>query len=321
MHPVGLSFMVTIATLALSVASPRAADLDAWSIHGTDHPSVQAMERLGEVFVEKTGDAHRFARIHRTDHTEAFLVQQVRLRKIGMAAVDIATFHDLVPETRALSLPYLFSSDYQVERVLNGPVGGEVLGNIARLGLVALCFYDGGDRSFISRKPILRPSDLFGLRVATHPSGLEQGILRALGAKPVVLPEDKIAGALKAGLIDAADADFTGFRESQKRDVGADWSATKHARSVQVVVMSRSLWEELSPHDRAALYAAAKESVVFQRTVEESLSTEPPGTQAGVSVDRQAFVETFQAAAESYRTAPTVGPLVNRIRETGSRDR
>ncbi|MCA0302323.1 MAG: TRAP transporter substrate-binding protein DctP [Proteobacteria bacterium] len=313
--------MVTIATLALSIASPRAADLDAWSIHGVDHPSVRAMERLGEVFVEKTGGAHRFARTHRTDRTEAFLVQEVRLGKVGMAAVDIATFHDLVPETRALSLPYLFSSDDQVARALNGPVGGRILGQIARLGLVALCFYDGGDRSFISRKPILRPSDLFGLRVATHPSGLEQGILRALGAKPIVLPEDKIARALKTGLIDAADADFTGFRESQKRDVGADWSATNHARSVQVVVMSRSLWGELSAHDRAALYAAAQESVAFQRKVEALLSTESPGTQAGASVDRRAFVETLRAVAESYRTAPTVEPLVNQIRETGSRDR
>jgi len=202
---------------------------------------------------------------------------------------------------------------------VQGPLARSV--EDARLGLVALCFYDGGDRSFISRKPILRPSDLFGLRVATHPSGLEQGILRALGAKPIVLPEDKIARALKTGLIDAADADFTGFRESQKRDVGADWSATNHARSVQVVVMSRSLWGELSAHDRAALYAAAQESVAFQRKVEALLSTESPGTQAGASVDRRAFVETLRAVAESYRTAPTVEPLVNQIRETGSRDR
>ena len=132
--------VVAVAAAALWFASQREAN------HGgvvdASGAAVRAMERLGEVFVEKTGGAHRFARTHRTDRTEAFLVQEVRLGKVGMAAVDIATFHDLVPETRALSLPYLFSSDDQVARALNGPVGGRILGQIARLGLVAMAAHD-----------------------------------------------------------------------------------------------------------------------------------------------------------------------------------
>jgi TRAP-type C4-dicarboxylate transport system substrate-binding protein len=313
--------MATLASLALGGASARAADFDAWSIYGTNHPSVQAMERLGDSFVEKTGGAHRFALAHRTDGTEAFLVQQVRLGKVDMAVVDIATLHNLQPTTHALSLPYLFGSDNQVERVLDGPVGRKILSDIGRLGLIALCFYDGGDRSIMSRKPILRPDDLRGLRVATPQSVLEQGILRALGARPVVLPEHRIASALEAGFIDAANADLAGFLAAQQRGVGAGWSATRHARAVQVVVLSRSLWEALSPHDRAALRAAADESVAFQRKLAERLSTVPPGNQAGTSVDRQAFVEALRAVTENYRTTPTVEPLVDQIRETGRHHR
>jgi TRAP-type C4-dicarboxylate transport system substrate-binding protein len=319
MRSVGLSFMAAFAALALGGASARAADFDAWSIYGADHPSVQAMAQLGEAFIEKTGGAHRFALVHRTDSSEAFLLQQVRLGKVDMAAVDIATFHDLVPTTRALSLPYLFGSDNQVERTLDGPVGRKILNDIGRLGLIALCFYDGGDRSIVSRKPILRPDDLRGLRVATPQSGLEEGILRALGARPVVLPERKIAGALEAGVIDAAYADFTGFLASQRRGIGAAWSATRHARAVQVVVLSRSLWEALSPHDRAALHAAAVESVTFQRKLAARLSTVPPGKQAGASVDREAFVEALRPVTENYGATPTVEPLVDQIRETGRR--
>lgn len=322
MRSVGLSFMATVASLALGGASTTlAADFDAWSINGADHPSVQAMAQLGDSFVEKTGGAHRFASVHRTAGTEAFLVQQVRLGKVDMAAVDIATFHDLAPTTRALSLPYLFGSDNQVEGALDGPVGRKILGDIERLGLIALCFYDGGDRSIMSRKPILRPDDLRGLRVATQHSALEQGILRALGARPVVLPEHRIASALDTGFIDAADADFAGFLAAQRHGVGAEWSATRHARAVQVVVVSRSLWQALSPRDRATLRVAADESVAFQRKLAERLSTVPPANQAGASVDRQAFVEALRPVTENYRTTPTVEPLVDQIRETGRRQR
>jgi hypothetical protein len=56
MRSVGLSFMATLASLALGGASARAADFDAWSICGADHPSVQAMVRPGEAFVVKTDD-------------------------------------------------------------------------------------------------------------------------------------------------------------------------------------------------------------------------------------------------------------------------
>jgi len=318
---VGLSFMAVLASLALAGASARAADFDAWSIHGADHPSVQAMARLGGSFVEKTGGAHRFALVHRTDGTEAFLVQQVRLGKVDMAAVDIANFHDLVPTTRALSLPYLFKSDNQVERTLDGPVGRKILSDIGRLGLIALCFYDGGDRLIVSRKPILRPDDLLGVRVATPQSGLEQDILRALGARPVVLPEGKIASALEARVIDAADADFTAILASQRRGVGAAWSATRHARSIQVVVLSRSLWEALSPDDQAALRAAAEESVASQRKLAERLSALPRANQAGESVDHQAFVEALRPVTENYGATPSVEPLIDHIRETGRHHR
>jgi TRAP-type C4-dicarboxylate transport system substrate-binding protein len=319
MRSVGLSFMVTLAALALGRASAGPADFDAWSIYDVDHPSAQAMEQLGTSFVDKTGGAHRFGQVRRTGGTEAFLVQQVRVGKVDMAAVDIANFHDLVPTTRALSLPYLLESDNQVERPLDGPIGRKILSEIGRLGLIALCLYDGGDRSIVSRKPILRPDDLRGLVVATQGSGLAQGVLRELGTRPVVLPEAQIAGALKTGLIDAADADFTGILALQRRGVAAVWSPTRHARAVQLVVLSRSLWEALSSDDRAALRAAASKSVGFQRKLAERLSTMPPGNQAGASVDRQAFVEALRPITENYRTSPTVEPLVDQIRETGRR--
>ena len=58
--------------------------------------------------------------------------------------------------TSVPALPYLFKSTAQVRRVLDGPIGDDILASLEAQGMNGLCFYDAGPRDFYSSKRAIR---------------------------------------------------------------------------------------------------------------------------------------------------------------------
>ena len=66
------------------------------------------------------------------------------------------------------SLPFLFDSEAHLRRVLDARPGERVLASLVPHGMVGLCFYDSGARSFYNtRGPIERPADMSGMKMAS----------------------------------------------------------------------------------------------------------------------------------------------------------
>ena len=108
--------------------------------------------------------------------------------------------------TTVPSLPFLFKSTAHMRRVLDGPLGDQILASLEAQGLVGLCFYDAGPRSFYSvKRPIRTAADLKGLKVRVQQSEVWTAAMRALGAAPAPMPFEDVYLALESGAADAAD--------------------------------------------------------------------------------------------------------------------
>ncbi len=162
-----------------------------------------------------------------------------------------------------------------MRRVLDGPVGEEILAGMSSAAVVGLCFYDMGAQSFYSRtRPIRRAEDLRGLMVRVQPASASATIVRALGATPVPIPSDRIYAALKTGAVDAVDDNWTTYVSAGHFKVAKHYSLTKHAMAPGVLVVSRIVWDQLSPVDRAIIRAAAKDSVSRMRATFDAFELE-----------------------------------------------
>ena len=123
-----------------------------------------------------------------------------------MARVNLSVFNSALPATIVPSLPFVFRSTAHMRRVLDGPIGQQILLSMESRGLIGLCFYDAGARSFYStKKPIRRVADMKGLAVRVQPSDITAEMVRAMGARPVAIPFDRVRAALKAGVLDVAE--------------------------------------------------------------------------------------------------------------------
>ena len=99
--------------------------------------------------------------------SENYTAAQVRNGQLDMARVNLAVLNNLVPSTAIFALPYLFKSKEHTRRILDGPIGEEILAGLESQGLIGLCFYDGGPRHFYSvKQPIRTPADMKGMKRA-----------------------------------------------------------------------------------------------------------------------------------------------------------
>jgi tripartite ATP-independent transporter DctP family solute receptor len=320
-----LSMMVA---LLLGPVAARAETFGLSTVHRPDYPSVLAMAEMSKRVAERTGGRIKLALQPRSGDTESFTLQQVRTGRQAMATVGVANFHDLVPATAVLSLPYLFESDDHARRTLDGPIGEEILASLDEIGLVGLCFYDPGYRSIMARRPVRNAADMKNLKIGVPLSEMARATVEAMGGQPVPLPGRLLHEALKARLIDAAEenpaAYLSAFLASRQQMATGVYSLTRHSRPPEILVVSKAAWQRLSADDQQLLRAAAQESATLQRQLRVEREDMARATAASVGVeiitevDRKALADATEPVFTHYGANPVMKALVARIKAAAS---
>jgi tripartite ATP-independent transporter DctP family solute receptor len=313
---VGL-FLTAITTSALS-REFRAADTQ-----NEDYPTVQALRYMGSVIEEKSGGRFQIRVFHsRQLGEEKETIEQTRAGAIDLNRINVALIGTFVPAMNVLAMPFLFRSMEHLEKVLDGPIGIEILDSFEPFGFVGLAFYDSGARSvYNSVRPIRSIADMKGLRVRVQQSDLMSDTIRALGAEPIELPYGQVPTGLATKLIDGAENNWSSFVTTEHYKYATYYTLTEHAMGPEVLVMSRKAWESLSPDDRVIFREAARQSSMFMRKrwrdIEEQSrrQAESAGVMIVTDFDRKPFEAAVAPIYAKAQRDPAAAQLIERIRK------
>jgi tripartite ATP-independent transporter DctP family solute receptor len=276
------------------------------------------MDRL---VAERTEGRHRIRVFHsRQLGEESQTIEQTRVGAIDLNRINVAAIGDDAPALSILAQPFLFRSIDHLYKVIDGPIGDDVLAAIEPSGFIGLTYYDSGARSIYTRSPPVRGlSDLRGLKIRVQQSDLVIRMMRALGAEPVVLPYGQVLTALSAQLVDGAENNWPSFVTTDHYKVAQYYTVTEHTMGPEVLVMSRRAWQELSDADRAVFRGAARDSSRFMRAQWQSWEerSKKQAADAGVTIidkfDRKPFEDATRPLRDEMRANPKFGPLIERI--------
>lgn len=138
--------------------------------------------------------------------TEPRLIQSARTGVIDGCFVGIVSMEGTVPEYKVLSLPHLFDSYAQANRVLRSPLGDRVLSRVEAHGLVAGGFGAIFERNIGTRnRPIARVEDLRGLKLRVLQTAAFVQAYQAAGVQPTPMPLGEVFISLQNGVVDGAD--------------------------------------------------------------------------------------------------------------------
>ncbi len=308
--------------LALCAALPaEAREFRSSDIYPYDYPTVQAVLQVDRLMRERSGGKLGITVLGYEDRdSESYTAAQVRNGQLDMARINLAVLNNQSPSTALFALPYLFKSKEHARRILDGPIGEDILASLEGQGLIGLCFYDGGPRHFYSvKQPIRTPADLKGLKVRVQQSDIMASVVRALGAEPVVAPTDRVYLKLQSGIIDAAEHNWPSYVSLRHYHIAPHFSLTEHSMAPAVLVFSKRVWDTLSASDQAIIRDAARASVPIMRRlwddyeVSAERTVEKAGGKIVRDVDRKAFAGQLVPLYPSLIGDDRLRSLVRRI--------
>src|SRR6476659_490173 len=93
-----------------------------------DYPTVQAVVQVDKLMRARSGGKLGITVLGYDDRdSENYTADQVRNRQLDMARINLAVLNGLAPSTAIFSLPYRFHSTEHTRRILDGPIGEEIL--------------------------------------------------------------------------------------------------------------------------------------------------------------------------------------------------
>jgi tripartite ATP-independent transporter DctP family solute receptor len=250
---------------AKTAAEPR--DFRAVDTQSNDHPTAQALVHMSELVSDRTQGRHRIivysGGVLGEQKTN---FEQTRLGAIDINRTNMAPRTSFVGKANILGLPFLFRSADHLHRILDGPVGEDILQSLEPHGFVGLAFFESGARSvYTARRPVQTIDDIKGLRIRLQESDLMVEMFATLGAEPVILPYTLTKTALTTGLIDAAENNWPSYVTSDHYSVAPYFTLTEHTMTPDILIMSAKAWKSLDPADQKIFRSAARDTSIFLR--------------------------------------------------------
>jgi tripartite ATP-independent transporter DctP family solute receptor len=306
----------------LVLSSPVAArEFRVADIQEENYPTVQALRYMDQLVTQRTNGRHRIRVFHsRQLGEEGQTIEQTRVGAIDMNRINVGPMGNIAPVLNVLALPFLFRSVDHLYKVVDGPIGDEILGAIESSGLIGLTFYDSGARSiYTTTRPVHVIHDLGGLRLRVQQSDLMDRMIKSLGAEPVGLAYGQVLTALQTKLIDGAENNWPSFVSAGHYKVARYYAVTQHTMSPEVLIMSLRAWADLSTEDRMIFREAAKQSSRYMREqwLDWEKRSQRQAIESGVTVvsdvNRKPFEDATKPLRDTMRADPRFRSLIERI--------
>ena len=261
---------VLLGSLALAVAGcgrSTRETLFGTDTHPADYPTVRAFRRFGDLIEQRSG-GRLVLKLFPGGQlgAERDTLEVTSFGGLDFNRVNLAPLNSIEPLTTIPSLPFLFDSEAHMRRALDGAPGRQVLASLEKHDLVGLCFYDSGARSFYNtRRPIERPEDMSGMKIRVQNSDLYVAMIRALGADATPMDLGEVYQGLVQGVVDGAENNWPSYQSGRHYEVAPYYSLTEHVMAPEVLLMSKTSWDGLSPTDREIVLESARDSVPYMR--------------------------------------------------------
>jgi tripartite ATP-independent transporter DctP family solute receptor len=316
---VAFALMFGAAFALASSASAQTLTLKAADIHPDGYPTVEAVIYMGKLVDERTKGRIKIQEFNNgVLGGEKDTIEQTQFGVIDINRVSTAQFNNVVPETSVYGLPFLFRSTEHMHKVVDGPIGDEILAAFEAKGLIGLCYYDSGARNFYTKKPIVKLADMKGMKIRVQQSDMWVSMMQAFGANPTPMAFGEVYSALQTGVVDGAENNWPSYESTRHFEVAKYYTLTEHSLQPEVLTMSKKTFDKLSPDDQKIIRQAAKDSVIKMRELWQARekASEAKVRAGGAiigSVDKTEFVAAMKPVYDKYVTDAKLKSLVEKI--------
>jgi len=322
-------FMTISAALGAAALAPRSPAhaqakmvLKASDVQPPGYPTVAATENLGRKLSEATNgrlSVQMYPSMQLGGEKET--IEQTQIGAIQLLRVSAGTMGPIVDDINVVNMPFLFKNIAHSEKMMDGPLGQELLDRITAsptANLVALCWMNSGARSlYNSKHPIKSIDDIKGLKFRVIGNPIFIDMMNALGGNGVAMGYDQVFSALQTGVIDGAENNPPSYVFSNHYTAAKYYSLTEHLVIPEVLVFSKRAWGSLSADEQNLLKKFAREAQFEERELwkkyeEQAMEkAKAAGCQIVEIADKTAFQNAVKPVWDKY--GPKYQDMIKRI--------
>jgi tripartite ATP-independent transporter DctP family solute receptor len=234
-------------------------------------------------------------------------IEAVQLGTQDLVNTSTGPVGNFVPEVKIVDIPFLFRDYDHARKVMDGPIGQDILTKFPSKGIIALAWTENGFRHMTnSKRDIVKPSDAAGLKMRTMENKVHMDGYRTFGILPTPMAFPELFGALQQGTVDGQENPIPVILASKFSQVQKHLSLTGHVYSPALLLLSPKVWNKLSDADKKVFLGAAQKASVAQRKkVNDDESSgiaqlEKDGMTVVKNVDGAAFRAALKPAYDNY---------------------
>ncbi|HSS71618.1 MAG TPA: TRAP transporter substrate-binding protein [Casimicrobiaceae bacterium] len=321
-----LSAAASLAALSALPLGPLHAQqklvLKASDVHPAGYPTVAAIESMGKKLEAATNgrlSIQMYPSMQLGGEKEA--IEQAQVGALAIARVSVGALGPVVDELNVFNLPYLFRSTAHMNKVIDGPIGQELLDKVTnnpKAGLVGLCWMDAGARSlYATKKGVYKIEDLKGMKFRVMGNPMFVDMMNALGGNGVSMGYDQVFNALQTGVVDGAENNPPSFVFDNHYTVAKYYTLDEHLIVPEIMVFSRKIWDGLSKDDQALITRFShevqqEERVLWLKYEKDAMEK---AKSAGITIipvaDKKPFQDAVKPVWDKY--GPKYADMIKRI--------
>ncbi|MCC8960903.1 TRAP transporter substrate-binding protein DctP [Bradyrhizobium sp. Pear76] len=267
---IGAGLGAIAATSAQTAVAQSKAVFKASDVQPPGYPTVVATENLGKKLAAATNgrlSLQMFPSMQLGGEKET--IEQTQIGAIQMLRVSAGSIGPIVDDINVVNMPFLFKNMAHAERMMDGPIGQELLDKITaspNAGLVALCWMNSGARSLYNTKHSIKTiADIKGLKFRVIGNPIFIDMMNALGGNGVAMGYDQVFSALQTGVIDGAENNPPSYVFSNHYTAAKHFTLTEHLIVPELLVFSKRAWSALSADDQTLIRKLARDAQMEER--------------------------------------------------------
>jgi tripartite ATP-independent transporter DctP family solute receptor len=255
---------------------------------------------------------------------EKTTIEQTQTGDIHFIRVGLNPLSSINPVMNAMAMPFLFRDRAHMFKVLDGPIGQELMESLQKQNLLGLCWLDAGFRNFYnSQREIKTPADMVGLKIRVQESALMMDMVRFLGAQPTPMAYAEVYPGIQNGVIHGAENNWPSYITAAHFEVAKYFTVDGHMSSPEMILVNTGVWNSLSDAEKKIVKEGALEGAKVERAawLEAEAKYEKQARDSGCVITEltPAQHKLFEDALAPLYQQPayaSYADIIKRVRET-----
>jgi len=193
------------------------------------------------------------------------VLEQVILGAVDMSLSGQDQLAKHLPFYDVISTPFAFKDYATADKIIDGDFKAWADPELLKKNLVHLSDWEWGFRQLTnSKKPILTPADMKGMKIRTPPAFAYQAFVEAAGGNAQTIAFAELVMAMKQGVVDGQENPVGTIYDLKIYETQKYMSILNYTYSSMVHIVNKKSWDKLTPEQQKIVTeesaAAAKQA-------------------------------------------------------------